>query len=149
MEPVLEQRIPAVPASITVLRHDAVDAFEKGGGNPALSGDVALAVTEACANAIRHAYPNRSDGHLTLRAWFEDSLFVVQVLDRGVGIDAPSQNPGARLGVALLEQLADAQFALREGGGTETRLAFALSGREQRPTAALEPSVWAAPVLSA
>jgi hypothetical protein len=83
-----------------------------------------------------------------MRAWFEDGLFVVQVLDRGVGIDAPSQNPGARLGVALLEHLGNAELSLREGGGTETRLAFALDREEPLPAPAVEPEIWSsAPVF--
>jgi len=126
MHPVLDRTLPAVPRSIESLRRDAVTAYEQGGGDPELAPDIALGVTEAAANAIRHAYPERSDGRITLRAWFEDGLFIVQVLDRGIGIDAPTRSPGAHLGVALIEQLADAQFSMREGGGTEARLAFPL-----------------------
>jgi len=124
MQPVFERTVPAVPSSIEMLRHAAVEAYEDGGGDPELVANVALGVTEATANAVRHAYPDRDDGLLTLRGWFEEGLFVVQVLDRGVGIDTPTRNPGTHLGLALIERLADAQFALREGGGTEVRLAF-------------------------
>jgi serine/threonine-protein kinase RsbW len=149
MEPVLEQRVPAVPGAIPVLRREAVEVFEAGGGDQALATDVALGVTEACANAIRHAYPDRADGHITMRAWFEDGLFVVQVLDRGIGMHEPTANPGAHLGLALLEQLADAQFGLREGGGTEIRLAFRTTGRDGQATGCHEPAAWAVPALIA
>ena len=138
MQPVLDRTVPAVPSAMGKLRRVAVEAYEAGGGDPALSPDVALGVSEAMANAIRHAYPERDDGSLTLRGWFEDGLFVVQVLDRGVGIDTPTRSPGSNLGIALIEQLADAQFALREGGGTEARLAFPLRAdarAEVRPIA--------------
>jgi two-component sensor histidine kinase len=126
MQPVLDGTLPAVPSSIEELRRAAVVAYENGGGDPELAADVALGVTEATANSIRHAYPERSDGRISVRAWFEDEMFVVQVLDRGVGIDTPTRSPGAHLGIALIEQLADAQFSMREGGGTEARLAFPL-----------------------
>jgi anti-sigma regulatory factor (Ser/Thr protein kinase) len=132
MQSVVDRTLPAVPSAMAMLRRAAVDAYEAGGGDPALSADVALGVSEATANAIRHAYPERDDGRLTLRAWFEDGLFVVQVLDRGVGVDTPTRNPGTHLGIALIEQLADAQFATREGGGTEARLAFPLRADERR-----------------
>jgi anti-sigma regulatory factor (Ser/Thr protein kinase) len=144
MHAVLEQNVPAVPASIERLRRAAVAAYEDGGGDPALAADVALGVTEAAANAIRHAYPDRVDGRITVRAWFEDGLFVVQVLDRGVGIDAPTRSPGARLGVALIEQLADAQFALRECGGTEARLAFPLDADARPEEQPMPMPAWAA-----
>jgi anti-sigma regulatory factor (Ser/Thr protein kinase) len=130
MRAALERTLPAVPESIHILRHAAVRAYEDGGGDRALSADIALGVTEACANAIRHAYPEQPDGRLTVRGWFEDGLFVIQVLDRGVGIDTPTRSPGAHLGVALIEQLADAEFSLREGGGTEARLAFPLQATD-------------------
>ncbi|HET6849924.1 MAG TPA: ATP-binding protein [Gaiellales bacterium] len=126
MNAVIDTSVPASPESVPAVRRDVVAAYEQGGGDPLLSADVALAVTEAAANAIRHAYPQRGDGRITVRGWFEDGLFIVQVLDRGVGIDTPTRDPGAHLGIALIEQLADAQFALREGGGTEARLAFPL-----------------------
>jgi two-component sensor histidine kinase len=136
--------MPALPASIGTLRHATAEAYTEGGGDPALAPDVGLGVTEVCANAIQHAYPDCSDGRLTLRAWFEDSLFVIQVLDRGVGIDAPTRNPGARLGVALIEQLADAEFSMREGGGTEARLAFPLEADTEPPARTLPAPGWAA-----
>jgi two-component sensor histidine kinase len=134
MRPVFERRVPALSASVQEVRRDAVAAYEQGGGDPALAADVALGVTEAVANATRHAYPERCDGSVDVRGWFEDGLFVVQVLDRGVGIDTPTRSPGAHLGIALIEQLAEAQFSMREGGGTEARLAFPLRA-EARPAA--------------
>lgn len=125
------------------LRAEAVAAYTDGGGDPSLASDVALGVTEATANAIRHAYPEREHGLITMRAWFEDGLFIVQVLDRGVGIDTPTRSPGAHLGIALIEQLADAQFAMREGGGTEARLAFPLQ-IQARPAELTPLPAWTA-----
>jgi serine/threonine-protein kinase RsbW len=126
---VLELRVRAVPEAIPALRRAAVDAFVRGGGMEAGRADVALAVSEACTNTVRHAYPDVGAGWIDLTAWVEDDLFIVQVRDRGVGSTLPSRNPGARLGVALMQQIADAQLAQREGGGTETRMAFPLTGR--------------------
>jgi anti-sigma regulatory factor (Ser/Thr protein kinase) len=138
MQLVLDRSFAAVPESIGIVRREAVAVYENGGGDPSLTGDVALAVTEATANAIRHAYPHRGDGRMTVRGWFEEGLFIVQVLDRGVGIDTPTRDPGSHLGIALIEQLADAQFAMREGGGTEARLAFPLVAGA-RPAERLAP----------
>jgi anti-sigma regulatory factor (Ser/Thr protein kinase) len=142
MQPVLDRSLPAVPASIQELRRDAVSVYEQGGGDPALAADVALGVTEATANAVRHAYPERADGRIDVRAWFEEGLFVVQVLDRGVGIDTPARAPGAHLGIALIEQLADAQFAMRESGGTEARLAFPLRAGAGQAEQAVPMPAW-------
>jgi two-component sensor histidine kinase len=131
-----------MPASIQELRRDVASAYEQGGGDPGLAADVALGVTEATANVVRHAYPGRADGRIDVRAWFEEGLFVVQVLDRGVGIDTPTRTPGARLGIALIEQLAEAQFSMREGGGTEARLAFPLRADAGRAEHAVPMPAW-------
>jgi anti-sigma regulatory factor (Ser/Thr protein kinase) len=44
---------------------------------------VALAVTEACANVVRHAYPE-TPGDLTLTGWVENDELTVVIADRGM-----------------------------------------------------------------
>jgi two-component sensor histidine kinase len=49
---------------------------------------VALAVTEACTNVVKHAYPDRA-GDITLIAWTDDHCLNIKVAGDGVGLDAP------------------------------------------------------------
>ena len=65
--------------------------------------DIALGVTEACANVVRHAYPD-GGGEVELEAVLEDGDLVVCVSDAGVGFEHPPREPGAGLGVPLVER---------------------------------------------
>ena len=119
-------RLPATAESVAVARQlvagicDALDAPER------LAGDVKLATTEACTNAVVHAYP---DGPLTMevdvRVRHEE--LIVAVRDRGVGI-APRTGPrGLGLGLPLIAALCS-RVAIQEtqGGGTEVVMTFGL-----------------------
>jgi serine/threonine-protein kinase RsbW len=123
---VLSSSAEATPEAIAPLRHSTVAAFQAAGGDPSLSDDLALAVTEACANSVRHAYPMPGDGGMTVDAWIEDELFVVQVRDHGRLLDAETRESREGLGVALMEQVAETDIVPRASGGTEARLAFPL-----------------------
>lgn len=46
-----------------------------------------LAVDEACANVIEHAYANDSTRELTVHVWFDDTQIGVDVIDSGTPFD--------------------------------------------------------------
>jgi sigma-B regulation protein RsbU (phosphoserine phosphatase) len=48
--------------------------------------DVILAIDEACANVVRHAFPD-GDGHFRLAADLSDDDVLVEVEDHGVGFN--------------------------------------------------------------
>ena len=54
-----------------------------------LGADLKLAVTEACGNAVRHAYGAVDVGDVSVVYTIEDSRLVMTVADRGEGIRAP------------------------------------------------------------
>ena len=55
---------------------------------PELLADLKLAVTEACGNAVRHAY-TASEGDVNLIFAVEDGRLLMTVEDNGDGIQAP------------------------------------------------------------
>ena len=84
--------------------------------------DIALALTEACANVIRHAYPH-GDGDMTVMCRIDDRHLALEIRDQGTGIHPPSSNPGLGLGLPLMHRLADANVS-SNGSGTIIALRF-------------------------
>jgi serine/threonine-protein kinase RsbW len=84
--------------------------------------DIALALTEACANVIRHAYPH-GDGDMTVMCRIDDRHLALEIRDQGTGIHPSSSNPGLGLGLPLMHRLADANVS-SNGTGTIISLRF-------------------------
>jgi serine/threonine-protein kinase RsbW len=128
----IQKRVPADAAQVPCLRA-AVNAFAAAhcGHADAIQFAVSLAVTEACTNVVRHAYPE-TPGVLALSAWADDDHLVVEVLDDGVGIDGVANaepGTGLGLGLPLMYQLADT--TIRSGDrGTHVELRFPRSSAD-------------------
>jgi serine/threonine-protein kinase RsbW len=84
------------------------EVAERCGASQDQVGDIALAVTEAAANAARHAYLTGSIGVFDLQTDLEGGEFVIRVPDCGT-FRSPQAAP-ERLGVGLIimQKLADA-----------------------------------------
>ena len=88
----------------------------------AIREDVALAVSEAVGNAVRHAYAG-SQGDIELSAQVEGDCLVVVVRDWGVGW-RPSHDPGLGLGVPLMRTMGELSVTRAEDGGSRVVLRF-------------------------
>ncbi len=120
----LELRLAAVPPSVTEARAAAADYAANAGADP---GDVELAVAEAVANAVLHAFPGERTGTVTVRAGLADDALMVQVTDDGTGMRPNPDGGGLGLGLALIGRLADS-FSVSEpaNGGTSLRMSFSI-----------------------
>jgi serine/threonine-protein kinase RsbW len=110
---------------VPVVRHALIGVAEVAGLSALQTKDVEIAVTEACTNAVLHAYDNGA-GVIDVAAWLGERQLVVVVRDHGRGVSAPSNHrDGLGLGIPLMEGLAN-QVTIREpeDGGTEVRLTF-------------------------
>ncbi|HEX3425661.1 MAG TPA: ATP-binding protein [Acidimicrobiales bacterium] len=58
--------------------------------------DVILAMDEACANVLQHAYPDDDGGHYRLRADLERERVLIEVVDEGIGFDVMAKRPPPR-----------------------------------------------------
>ena len=92
-----------------------------------LEDSVALAVSEAVGNAVRHAYPDEV-GPVEVEAEVDDDDFVVYVRDQGVGVGEGSLDPGLGLGMQIMRQFGRLRVDPRPGGGTQVSLRFRLRG---------------------
>lgn len=130
--------VTADAAELVRLRETARRFACQHGLWPERAADIALALTEACANAILHAYPPslraRNDVELLVDLAYGPNGVVVHVCDTGIGVDAPSARRGLGLGIGLIHSLADdVQFRSTVGKGTCVRMRFERGRRPVLP----------------
>lgn|GEM_PF-4630322 len=131
---VLAFRVEAQPQVLAQTRALVRSLLELVGASEGEREDVALAVSEACANVIAHAYPEGT-GPFTLRLEAcrrrRGRLGLqVLVIDSGQGMSAASPVAGLRLGLSVMRRLAKRmQVRSTRRGCTEVRLTFELGGR--------------------
>ncbi|MFA4016358.1 MAG: hypothetical protein RUDDFDWM_001461 [Candidatus Fervidibacterota bacterium] len=88
--------------------------------------DIKRAVTEACTNAIQHAYPNtRQGGMVHIACWVEGSNFIVEVSDEGVGMSSPEG-----LGIMIMRALMD-EVEIKVDRGTKVRMVKRIEIRDE------------------
>lgn len=123
----VELVVPAAPDSIAVIRQAVSGVCEALGADPRVIGDVKLAATEACTNAVLHAYADREPGTVELDASARDGELVLVVRDHGSGMTPAPMAEGLGLGLPLIAALTTTvTIEEAEGGGTEVTMAFAL-----------------------
>src|ERR1700753_3474734 len=86
--------LPARPENVSVIRH-VLGAFAEALQLPEdLVEDLRLAVTEACTNVVRHAYPPDVAGPMEITISPDEDLVSVVVADHGRGIGTSSDTSG-------------------------------------------------------
>lgn len=132
--------VPARPENVALIRR-AVGAFAHDAGfDEDGVADVALALSEACANVVIHAYrADLQDAVVEVRATWSDVALAVVVADHGGGMAPRTDSPGLGLGLPLMASLTST-LELREaaGGGTEVWMTF--DRRRHTPAPAPIPS---------
>jgi serine/threonine-protein kinase RsbW len=126
--PAVQLWLPAVPANVALVRQALAGLADALGIVPARLADMKLALTEACTNAVVHAYEEEG-GPLEVTMDVGHGRLVLTVRDRGHGLrplPAMSEGPPAGFGLALIASLSD-EFGIAGGRhGTEVRIAFGL-----------------------
>jgi serine/threonine-protein kinase RsbW len=122
----VEIEIAAAASGVPLVRH-ALRGLLAGLDVPDdVIADIALAVTEACTNAVVHAYPN-GGGTINVTASHRDGELDVAVRDRGGGMSPRVDTPGLGVGLPVIAAIArSVAIGSPDGGGTEVRMQFAL-----------------------
>jgi anti-sigma regulatory factor (Ser/Thr protein kinase) len=122
--------LPALPENVSVIRH-VLGAFAESLRLPdELIEDLRLAVTEACTNVVRHAYPPEVSGPVEISIRPDGERVSVVVADHGRGIGTSSDTTGPGLGLPLIAAIADeVELQPVPGGGSRVAMTFA----RQRP----------------
>jgi len=129
MTPDMELALTARAENIAVVRYALGGLGEAFAVPESKLSDIRLAVTEACANVVVHAYPEGHAGPMEVIASKDDDALTVLVRDSGRGIGPRPDSPGLGLGLSLIAALADSvQLAHGVEKHTEVRMTFSLTG---------------------
>jgi serine phosphatase RsbU (regulator of sigma subunit)/anti-sigma regulatory factor (Ser/Thr protein kinase) len=118
-------RLPAEPASVTVARRALERLLDGAGASADDSFALRLAISEACANAVEHAY-GPGDHEFDVEAHVDNGEVELVVRDNGRW--RMPRGHGRGLGLKLVEQLNDTLQIDRAGNGTSLRVTKRLAG---------------------
>jgi serine/threonine-protein kinase RsbW len=131
----LSLKLVAEPQNVGRARDEVARHAEALGLPPAGVDDLKTIVSEACANVVRHAYPeDAAERPMEVELEKEDEELRVVVRDSGTGIRPPTgRRPSSlRLGFILMGSLANClQLRTGKGLGTELLLKVPLGGWAQ------------------
>jgi serine/threonine-protein kinase RsbW len=122
--------IPAKPEYITLGRLALTGLARLRPLEDETLADLKLALTEACSNSVRHAYPD-AEGLVDILFELHADRLVIEVADDGPGFtpaggraddDAP---PEGGLGIAIIKAVSDEFEAGERRPGSGSRLRFA------------------------
>lgn len=125
--PVVRLDLPARPEGVGVVRQALVGVADGLALDRDVLSDAKMAVTEACTNAVIHAYPG-TPGRFDVELFADEVQLTVVIRDTGQGIAPDGEHSGdgaLGLGLPLIQALSDS-FELRGrlGEGTEVRMGF-------------------------
>jgi serine/threonine-protein kinase RsbW len=116
--------LPARAENVAVVRNVICALAEGLGMSPQRVQDVKLAVTEACTNVVRHAYPGRV-GMLDVATRSTAGILDVVVTDQGSGLRPSGNRSATGLGLPLMAAVAqEFEIGRSRGRGTRVRMSF-------------------------
>jgi serine/threonine-protein kinase RsbW len=104
--------VPSTTQNLALIREFVTRVGVQAGLSDVEVGQLELAVDEACANVIEHAYGDDARKQVTIRAVFDEDELRIHVIDTGTGFD-PTQ--------VQQQELKDL-IAKRRTGGLDMRL---------------------------
>ncbi len=87
-----------------------------------------LIINELVTNSLKHAFPNRTNGQISIKLMRSDNKFILEVKDNGIGFPKlldfrNTESLGLQLINSLVMQL-DGNIELKLNSGTEFRIVF-------------------------
>lgn len=137
-EPGLTIDIPAEATQVALVRHAMTGLAQSIGMDEEAVADVQTVVTEACMNAVLHAYPD-GGGRITVEAAADTEEMTIRVSDAGIGFRPGADDPrgdgeSLRLGLTLIAALtAGYEIAGGAGKGTTVTMRMPIRATELEP----------------
>ena len=133
---VVELRVPSQAKYLAVVRQTIAGLADGMHFRRSAIEDIALAVSEACANVVKHAYVKRGSGNsIDLRCAMARGQLEILIQDRGRGFDVGKLKPYQKgtlalnakgsvgVGLFLATRLMDTvEIVSRKGVGTRIRM---------------------------
>ena len=118
---------PADPAQLSVIRRELAGWLAPLALTDDETAGVVLAVDEAAANAVRHAYGPGRSGVVELTMWTEPGTLCVEVVDHGswvppVGDTGPDGLADGGRGIPLMSSMAEAVLIHHDSRGSRVLL---------------------------
>ena len=123
-----ELELAAMADNVPLVRHALRGLLEASGVAEDRVSDITLAVTEACANAVLHAYAKQHRGSFEVSARLTDGGdLAVVVRDHGSGMAPRVDSPGLGVGLPVMAAIADTlEIDTPADAGTLVRMTFDL-----------------------
>lgn len=122
--------IPAKAEYIALGRLALAGLVGRRGLSDETLADLKLALTEACSNSVRHAYPGR-EGTVEILYELHDDRLAIEVADEGKGFDPDEESPNGNgelteggLGIAIIRSIVDDLELGPQDHGSGSRLRF-------------------------
>ena len=125
---IVQAHLPATNTSVGQARELIRGWIDScGAGFDGQVDDIVLAVSEASANVVLHAYPtDPPDPDYDIEGHFEPHQLTIVIRDSGVGPHQPSPRAGLGQGLQLLERLSTSWQIQDTHPGTRVTLQFEL-----------------------
>ena len=83
-------QVPSSTENLALIREFVTTIGNQAGFSPAEVAQLELAVDEACANVIEHAYGHDTTKEVSVRATLDGDAVQIEVIDTGQGFDPTS-----------------------------------------------------------
>ena len=128
----LDESYPAVPDAVAQARRSVTRWLHALAADGLMSGDIGVAVSEACTNAVLHGYRDGDGGSFRVHAESGEGAVFVTVSDDGVGLVPRADSPGTGLGLPLIGLLSDKLQIATDGTGTMVSMRFTAAAARER-----------------
>ena len=119
---------PADPEQLVLIRRELSRWLAPLSLTENETADVVLAVDEAAANAVRHAYGPDESGVVELTLWTEPGTLCIEVVDHGSWRPpAPQERTGGR-GIPLMSHMAESVLIHFDERGSRVLLRHRIPG---------------------
>jgi len=145
MEQTFQLHVPSSTENLAMIRDFVGKIGERAGMSPAEVVRFELAVDEACANVIEHAYGSDHTHEVTVKATLDSESVQIEVVDTGCGFDPStvgeinleqlaSRRKSGGLGMHLIRLFMDeVQYQIVPGQKNELRMVKRLKKKEPSP----------------